>query len=89
LYKDARPWARALDQLRCPTGKSLVIANSCPALAAKINLFCFSESFILALPPAEPEREHWQIAMEFLIFAAEKGGIVMTAQLFQSWQKGE
>jgi hypothetical protein len=33
--------------------------------------------YILTLPPAEAEREHWQIAMEFLISAAEKGGIVM------------
>jgi hypothetical protein len=36
---------------------------------------------ILALPPAEAEREHWQIAMEFLISAAEKGGIVMMARI--------
>jgi hypothetical protein len=27
--------------------------------------------YILALPPAEAEREHWQIAMECLISAAE------------------
>jgi hypothetical protein len=33
--------------------------------------------YFLALPPAEAEREHRQIAMEFLISAAEKGGIVM------------
>jgi hypothetical protein len=37
--------------------------------------------YILALPPAEAEREHWQIAMEFLISAAEKGGIVMIAHI--------
>ena len=37
--------------------------------------------YILALPPAEAEREHWQIAMEFLISAAEKGGIVMLARI--------
>ena len=37
--------------------------------------------YILALPPAEAEREHWQIAMEFLISAAEKGGIVMMARI--------
>jgi hypothetical protein len=37
--------------------------------------------YILALPPAEAEREHWQIAMEFLISAAEKGGIVMMAHI--------
>jgi hypothetical protein len=35
--------------------------------------------YILALPPAEAERQHWQIAMDFLISAAEKGGIVMMA----------
>src|SRR6202142_2498402 len=37
--------------------------------------------YILALSPAEAEREHWQIAMEFLIAAAEKGGIVMMAHI--------
>ena len=37
--------------------------------------------YILALPPAEAEREHWQIAMEFLISAVEKGGIVMMAHI--------
>ena len=37
--------------------------------------------YILALPPAEAEREHWQIAMEFLISAAENGGIVMIARI--------
>ena len=33
--------------------------------------------FILALPPAEAEREHWQIAMEVLISATEKGNLMM------------
>ena len=37
--------------------------------------------FIVALPPAAAEREHWQIAMEFLISAAENGGIVMMAHI--------
>jgi len=37
--------------------------------------------YILARPPAEAEREHWQIAMEFLISAAENGGIVMIARI--------
>jgi hypothetical protein len=37
--------------------------------------------YILALPPAEAEREHWQVAMECLISAAEKGGIVMMAHI--------
>jgi hypothetical protein len=37
--------------------------------------------YILALPPAEAEREHWQIAMECLISAAENGGIVMMARI--------
>jgi hypothetical protein len=37
--------------------------------------------YILALPPAEAEREHWQTAMEVLISAAEKGGIVMMARI--------
>jgi hypothetical protein len=37
--------------------------------------------YILVLPPAEVEREHWQVAMECLIAAAERGGIVMMAHI--------
>jgi hypothetical protein len=37
--------------------------------------------FILALPPGQAEREHWQIAMECLISAAANGGIVMMAHI--------
>ena len=37
--------------------------------------------YILGLPPAEAEREYWQVAMECLISAAEKGGIVMMAHI--------
>jgi hypothetical protein len=37
--------------------------------------------YILALPPAEAEAEHWQVAMECLIAAAETGGIVMMAHI--------
>ena len=37
--------------------------------------------YMLALPPAEAEREHWQVTMECLIAAAEKGGIVMMAHI--------
>jgi hypothetical protein len=31
--------------------------------------------YVLALPPAEAEREHWQVAMAFLISAAEKAAL--------------
>jgi hypothetical protein len=37
--------------------------------------------YVLALPPAEAERRHWQVAMELLISAAEKGGILMMAHI--------
>ena len=37
--------------------------------------------YILALPPAEAEREHWRVTMECLIAAAEKGGIVVMAHI--------
>ena len=37
--------------------------------------------YVLASPPAEAERRHWQVAMECLISAAEKGGIVMMARI--------
>jgi hypothetical protein len=42
--------------------------------------------YILALPPADAERQHWQVAMECLISAAEKGGIVMMARIAESPQ---
>jgi hypothetical protein len=48
---------------------------------AKLRTLRDAGVYILALPPAEAEREHWQIAMEFLISAAEKGGIVMMAHI--------
>jgi hypothetical protein len=37
--------------------------------------------YILALPPAEAEREHWQLPWNALISAAERGGIVMLAHI--------
>src|SRR5260370_36723798 len=37
--------------------------------------------YILALPPAEAEREHRQVAIECLIAAAEQGGIIMMAHI--------
>jgi hypothetical protein len=37
--------------------------------------------YVLALPPAEAERQHWRVAMKCLISAAEKGGIVMMARI--------
>ena len=40
--------------------------------------------YIVALPPAEAWREHRQIAMEFLVSAAEHGGIVMMARIAMS-----
>ena len=36
---------------------------------------------IVALPPVEAERKHWQTAMRCLISAAEDGGIVMMARI--------
>ena len=66
---DQKGWSRQFDD-PIPTGdggelRSLRDAGVC----------------VLALPPAEAEREHWQVAMAFLISAAEKGGIVMMARI--------
>jgi hypothetical protein len=38
-------------------------------------------AFIVALPPAVAEREHWQVAMECLISAAERGGILLMTHI--------
>jgi hypothetical protein len=37
--------------------------------------------YILALPPPQAEREHWQAAMEALILVAERGGPTMLARI--------
>src|SRR5260370_8502876 len=37
--------------------------------------------YILALPPPQVEREHWQAAMEALILVAERGGPKMLARI--------
>jgi hypothetical protein len=52
-----------------------------PATGGELRTLRDAGVYILELPPAEAEREHWQIAMEFLISAAEKGGIVMMARI--------
>jgi hypothetical protein len=51
-----------------------------PAMAANSEPSAMPVS-VLALLPAEAEREHWQVTMELLISAAEKGGIVMMARI--------
>jgi hypothetical protein len=38
-------------------------------------------ALILALPPAEADRDHWQLAMKCLMDAAERGGIVLMARI--------
>lgn len=37
--------------------------------------------FITALPKREVEREHWQLATKCLIDAADRGGILMLAEV--------
>jgi hypothetical protein len=37
--------------------------------------------YILALPAKTSEQEHWQLAMQMLIDAADRGGIVMLAHI--------
>jgi hypothetical protein len=37
--------------------------------------------YITALPAAEHDKPHWQIAAKHLIWAAERGGIVMLADI--------
>ncbi|MEH2569867.1 hypothetical protein [Bradyrhizobium sp. AZCC 2289] len=38
-------------------------------------------NYILALPAKTSAQEHWQLAMQMLIDAADRGGIVMLAQI--------
>jgi hypothetical protein len=61
-------------------GPAIFLIRFRPATVPNFERFDASV-YILALPPAEAEREHWQIAMEFLISAAENGGIVMIARI--------
>jgi hypothetical protein len=37
--------------------------------------------YIVALPEKESRQEHWQIAVHHLMLAAERGGIMMLAQI--------
>ncbi len=54
-----------------------------PILAGDVELRTLRDAgiYVLALPPAQAEREHWQVAIEQLISAAEQGGIVMMARI--------
>ena len=66
---DQKGWSRQFDD-PIPTGDG-----------GELRTLRDAGVYILALPPAEAEREHWQTAMEVLISAAEKGGIVMMARI--------
>ena len=66
---DQKGWSRQFDD-PIPTGDG-----------TELRTLRDASVYILAPPPAEAEREHWQIAMEFLISAVEKGGIVMMAHI--------
>ena len=52
-----------------------------PAMAASYEARAMPASMFLRLPPAEAERQHWRVAMECLISAAEKGGIGVMARI--------
>jgi hypothetical protein len=66
---DRKGWSRQLDD-PIPTGDG-----------GELRTLRDASVCVLALPPAEAEREHWQVTMELLISAAEKGGIVMMARI--------
>jgi hypothetical protein len=69
---DQKGWSRQFDD-PIPTGDG-----------GELRTLRDAGVYILALPPAEAAREHWQIAMECLISAAEHGGIVMMARIAMS-----
>ena len=52
-----------------------------PAMDANLEVLRDAGVFIPALPPAVAERQHWQVAMQCLISAAEKCGIAMMARI--------
>ena len=66
---DQKSWSRQFDD-PIPTGDG-----------GELRSLRDAGVYVLALPPAEAEREHWQVAMEFLISAGENGGIVMMARI--------
>ena len=66
---DQKGWSRQFDD-PIPTGDG-----------GELRTLRDAGVYILALPPADAERQHWQVAMECLISAAEKGGIVMMARI--------
>ena len=66
---DQKSWSRQFDD-PIPTGDG-----------SELRSLRDAGIYVLALSPAEAEPEHWQIAMEFLISAAEKDGRVMMARI--------
>jgi hypothetical protein len=68
-----------------PVGRARVSIAPCPSSPADDQTtrtaLRDAGSFILTLPPAEADRDHWQLAMKCLIDAAERGGILILAEI--------
>jgi hypothetical protein len=63
------PWSRPFDDpIQPPKGKPLVTLKDAAA-------------YIIALPKREAQAQHWQIAMEQLIDAAEGRNFIMHARI--------
>jgi len=62
-------WSRSFDDpIALPNGGSLLTLRDAGV-------------YIVALPPREAKQPNWQTAMQLLISAAERGGIVMLARI--------
>jgi hypothetical protein len=65
----ATGWERHFDEpINLPNGRALVTLRD-------------AGEYVAALPAAEQHREHWRTATEMLLLAAERGGIVMLADI--------
>jgi hypothetical protein len=60
-----REWSQPVDAT--PNGRQFVTLKD-------------AADYILALPAKSSAKEHWQLAMQMLIDAADRGGIVMLAR---------
>ncbi|MEH2570086.1 hypothetical protein [Bradyrhizobium sp. AZCC 2289] len=66
---ESRGWQRRFDDpIPLPRGHQFVTLND-------------AAGYIVALPAKTSAQEHWQLAMQMLIDAADRGGIVMLARI--------
>lgn len=69
MARQVTGWSRRFeDPIRLPDGRELVTLQD-------------AADYVIGLPARVSAEEHWQIAMRHLIWCADEGGIMMTADI--------